>query len=136
MDEAFSWSLSLGLAQQCLNAGHELTSEAQSTWKTLVEWNDKYFKPLGIRLSHRLPQVYRCYMGAASVLNIPKHQAVADTFVLSKIMPLISFRRDDKAKLDLLESWRDAVETKGFPKVHDALTAIASRSDMIIRYLE
>ena len=152
VDEAFSWSLSLELAQQCLNAGHELTSEAQSTWKTLVDWNDEYFKLLGIRLSHRLPQVYRCYMGAASVLNIPKHQAVADTFVLSKIMPLISFRREemselssDETKLAVLGRWLKRLEDNdaetNFPMIRAALKAItakanASRPGTIVRYLE
>ncbi len=97
-----------------------------------------------MRLSHRLPQVYRAYMGAASVLKLSDHQKVFETFVLSKIMPLISFRDGDesedsskKLKKEILKQWRDNNETKqNFPLVHAALETILSRPGMIIRYLE
>ena len=140
----FFWALSQGATQQCLEAGDKLTPAAQETWKLFMRWNTDYFKPLGARLSHRLPQVYRCYMGAASVLNLSNHQQVADTFVLSKIFPLISFRSGDKSetsstelKREVLERWSENAETKkNFPGVHAALTAMLARSGMIVRYLE
>lgn len=140
----FSWALSQGMTQQCLEAGDKLTPAAQETWKLFMRWNTDYFKPLGARLSHRLPQVYRCYMGAASVLKLSNHQQVADTFVLSKIFPLISFRSGDKSetssmelKREVLERWSEDAETKkNFPGVHAALTAMLARSGMIVRYLE
>ena len=140
----FSWALSQGTTQQCLEAGDRLTPAAQETWKLFMRWNTDYFKPLGARLSHRLPQVYRCYMGAASVLKLSNHQEVADTFVLSKIFPLISFRSGDKSetsstetKREVVKRWSEDVEKlKNFPGVHAALTAMLARSGMIVRYLE
>lgn len=143
-EAGFSWSLSLEIAKCCSTKGNNLTPDAQKTWEILVDWNENYFKPLGIRLSHRLPQVYRCYMGAASVLGITDHKMVADTFVLSKIMPLISFRDGAKSevpdtgtKRSVLEQWRDDAETKtSFPIVHASLEAICKRVGLIVRYLE
>ena len=148
----FSWALSLEMARRCMDAGRDLTADAQRTWNLFMKWNKAYFKPLGLRLSHRLPQVYRCYMGAASVLEISDHRTVAETFVLSKIMPLISFRDGDKSEIsseeskrDVLERWRDGKDQEDkevmnmateFPHVHAALVAILSRSGMIVRYLE
>ena len=79
------------------------------------------------------------------MLNIPdaEHQQVADTFVLSKIMPLISFRDGDKSetsgelKRNILEQWRDNDETKQrFYMVHSALETVLTRSGLIVRYLE
>lgn len=147
----FSWALSLATAQRCLEEGTKLNSKAQETWKLLIKWNEQYFKPLGIRLSHRLPQVYRCYMGAAATLKISDHQQVADTFVLSKIMPLITFRDGDasetlpqESKRDVLERWRDGKDKRktvmmdmtGFPLVLAALEAMLARPSVIVRYLE
>ncbi len=146
-DVPFSWELSLGVAKQCMSAGMELSPKAQATWKLLMEWDEAYFKPLGLRLSHRLPQVYRCYMGAASVLKISDHQQVAETFMLSKILPLISFRRDAKSetnpeesKLNIIQRWHDDSETKkSVPSVYEALKIILAQSErqgIIVRYLE
>lgn len=143
----FSWVLSHETAQRCLDEGNKLTPAAQGTWELFMQWNMDYLKPLGVRLSHRLPQVYRCYMGAASVLKISNHQQVADTFVLSKILPLISFRNEDlsetsstEQKRSVLERWCGDDETKrNFPGVHAALEAMLARSarpGMIVRYLE
>ncbi len=110
-----------------------------------MKWNDAYFKPLGMRLSHRLPQIYCCYMRAASLLNIPndKHRLVADTFMLSKILPLISFRDGDKSetngeeKLAILKRWHDDSDTKEkTPMVQAALETMLSRNGVIVRYLE
>ena len=72
--------------------------------------------------------------------------------MLSKIMPLISFRDGDKSEIsseeskrDVLERWRDGKDQEDkevmnmateFPHVHAALVAILSRSGMIVRYLE
>ena len=151
------WALSLQTVKHCASAGNSLGNDATQTWTELMKWNKTFLKPLGVHLSHRLPQVFRCYFGAASVLKISEHQQVADTFVLSKIMPLIAFLNDEgaetstmdietpttkteaspkKLKKDILQDWLAHDSTVNFPLVRAALKTMLNRNGMVVRYLE
>ena len=140
--DGLGWSLTRSLIDQILAPETELPSGATKAWRDLLSWQEPYLRPLGIRLSHRLSQVYRAYMAAATVLKINPTTIVAETFVLAKVLPLISFRDDEpedgggaRLKMDVLRLWRDD-GLAGYPLVHNALDRILSRGGLIVRYFE
>lgn len=140
--DGLGWSLTQSLIDQILAPETELPSGATKAWRDLLSWQEPYLRPLGIRLSHRLSQVYRAYMAAATILKVTPTTTVAETFVLAKVLPLISFRDDEpedgggaRLKMDVLRLWRDD-GLAGYPLVHNALDRILSRGGLIVRYFE
>lgn len=140
--DSMGWNLTRSLIDQIISPETELPSGATKAWRDLLSWQEPYLRPLGIRLSHRLSQVYRAYMAAATVLKVTPTTIVAETFVLAKVLPLISFRDDepedgggDRLKMDVLRAWRDD-GLAGYPLVHNALDRILGRGGLIVRYFE
>jgi hypothetical protein len=123
------WSLTQEFVQD-INPQRDFPDEANEVWRDIATWNDAYLQPMGIHLSHRLEHLFRYYFAAAQAFGIT-HDAedstpyalenVASAFALSKILPWISFHRDDKAisegdeyeyKRDVLEDWVGDLEER------------------------
>ena len=67
----------------------------QLIWEDVIGWDEKYLRPLGIRLSHRFGQTFRAWMNVACKLEIETDEA-ADMFFLTKLLPVIFFRSDEE----------------------------------------
>jgi len=125
--------------------GQESGKEPGEVWRDLIGWQQQYLEPLGIRLGYRFPQVFRLYMRCAGWFGIASEQA-ASTFFHAKLLPWISFHRDDRAlgqkntiKLVILQRWaKDAkvAQYSGENGLQVALERLANRETLVIQYLE
>lgn len=114
----------------------DFPDKVREIWKDIAHWNSTHLQPMGIHLSHRLEHLFRYYFAAAQAFGITPDKEdnfdtenstpyslenVASTFDLSKILPWVSFHRDDKAiseedeyeyKRDVLEGWAEDLKER------------------------
>ncbi len=139
VDSSSTWKMTTEFISSLRNSD-ELPVGTDKIWGIINEWNTKYLQQLGVHLSRRLPHIFRCYMTAASQLGIGDRLAeVADTFILSKIMPMVSFRHDETDKKEALKGWMDAIKNTDYKMAGTALNELQKKvnsNKLLVRYLE
>ena len=114
-------------------------NDIEDIWKDVVVWNTKYFAFLGLRLSQRTANVFRTYLKVASALNMTDMREVTSLFVMSKILPGISFHEDAKAgagtntKREILDEWTK--ELGKYTQLKEAVKQIIEQPGPMHRYL-
>ncbi len=141
------FDMSLNSVKELVNGKENFSPETQKIWEDVLGWQEDYIQPLGIRLGFRFSQMYVNFMQIAAKFNV-EPRAAASVFFQSKLLPWISFNRDDKAigdadqtKLDILESWVGDEIVSSYPQeygLQSALQKILERSSdsIVVRYLE
>ena len=141
------FEMSLNSAKGLANAKENLSSEAQKIWEDVLGWQEDYIQPLGIRLGFRFSQMYVNFMKIAAALNVAP-RAAASVFFQSKLLPWISFNRDEKSALnsdetkwEVLESWADDELLVDYPEEYGLKSNIQgiierNSDSIIVRYLE
>lgn len=93
----------------------------QKIWQDVLGWQEDYIQPLGIRLGFRFSQMYINFMQIAAKFNVAP-RAAASIFFQSKLLPWISFHRDERSavnssqsKMEVLESWAGDIRVAEYP---------------------
>jgi RNA-directed DNA polymerase len=81
-------------------------------WNDFHYWKEHYLDPLGIKPGFRYANMFLHYMNVASNLGITNYYDVACTFFQAKLLPWISFHKEDQAigiknrtKFNILQDW-------------------------------
>ena len=79
-------------------------------WNDLLKWQVLWLHKVGVTLSYRTELTFANYATVATLLGIDA-AATLDAFVCSKVLPAISFLRQDKARLDALRVGQGELQT-------------------------
>lgn len=141
------FELSLKTVKSLAIGEEKLSKEVQTIWDELLHWQENFIRPLGIHLGFRFSQMYVTFMHIAFKLGI-EPRAAASAFFKSKLLPWISFHKDDlavgepaKTKLDVLQAWAEDISLTEYPEEYglkSALERIVERSSnaVVVQYLE
>jgi hypothetical protein len=140
-------NLSLSMVKALAGRGENPPVNVQNIWNDIVRWQTNFIQPLGIWLGFRFPKVFDSFMRIAYNLGIAP-RAAASLFFKSKLLPWISFHREDRAegisgrtKLEVLDAWAHDNSLSNYPKeygLQDSLLRVLERSSssVIVQYLE
>jgi RNA-directed DNA polymerase len=81
-------------------------------WKQIIRWNDNYISQIGIPLGYRVKRDYQIFFAVSHCLGIMKDnpKRCLSYFILSKLLPRISFFKDKDRKLETLcQQWIDEI---------------------------
>lgn len=130
-----------------INGKENLSPDAQKIWEDILGWQENYIQPLGIRLGFRFSQMYVSFMKIAEKFNVAPH-AAASVFLQSKLLPWISFHRDDKSignsdqtKLEVIGSWAEDATISNYPEEYGLQSSLQRiwehrSNSIVVRYLE
>jgi hypothetical protein len=142
------FEMSLATVKNLVGENQPFSSDVLSIWKTILDWRDDYLEPLGIRLGYRFASMFATYMKIAKSLELTDYYKVAGTFLQAKLLPWISFHKEDRAvgddetlKIDVLREWIDDQTLDKFSSeggLRSSLEKIVERgtSSLIVQYLE
>lgn len=136
------WGLSVAEAKALTEDSAMPPKEVNQVWSDLRRWQANYLAPLGVRLGFRFPQIYQRYMLAATRLGLKDLHGAAATFFQAKLLPWISFHRDDRAvgvgdsKLDVLGRWSTDQSLGAYPGLKSSMQRMIDRGGLVVQYLE
>lgn len=136
------WELSVATAKALTEEAVTPSKEVSQVWSDLRRWQASYLTPLGIRLGFRFPQTFQRYMAAATKMGLKDVQGTAATFFQAKLLPWISFHRDDHAvgigdsKLDILGRWSTDQSLGAYPGLKSSMQRMIDRGGLVVQYLE
>lgn len=118
-----------------------------TAWADITKWHSEALRPLEVHLSRRFPFLYSHYMAAASSLGLPgngiSEDDVVSGFVMAKVLPWISFHKDENVpgdtakKRDVLKSWGGSESFKSgrYAKLSEALQGILDQASLTYEYV-
>ena len=81
-------------------------------WVLIIKWNKDYLSHLGIPLGYRIKRDYQIFFAVSHCLGITKDdpKRCLSYFILSKLLPRISFFKDKDKKLEnLCQQWIEEI---------------------------
>jgi hypothetical protein len=138
------WGLSLATAKGLTADPSNVSDQVERVWKDLTTWQMAYLDALGVRLGFRFPHTFRRYMSAAQNLGFKDLNEVASGFFQAKLLPWISFHRDDMAvgasrserKQDVLNRWAGDKSVANYPGLLASIKRMLDGNPVVIQYLE
>ncbi len=125
------------LAVKALSEGElpaTVLSEMRALWQLIVGWERPFFQPLGIMLGYRFAAGYYRFIRLGHLLLGADPANLATDFIRSKLLPRISFLKDDRAaidnarteKIEVWDKWCADASVSKFPELRSSIDEMTS----------
>ena len=82
--------------------------EFNDSWYTISNWNSRYLSQCGIPLGYRVKRDYKVFYAASILIGLTAQECIG-YFLFTKLLPRISFFKDEERENICLE-WLEEIE--------------------------